>query len=243
MENALALSERAMRLLEDNAVTVKQIVRIARLGLYAQVILAMWGSLSFTFGTIHSTALAQALFGIVAMELKTPRLLKIYCAVLIAMTLTDFLWLLNFTGAIWAGRTGVKDEYFDTLSYASLNWTTLFPEFVAFLVRVATTCLWSMLWMKGALNDLDAEVFEADSEGLMMQGGGHSNGGNSSSATQSRPYVPGQEYQDDFAHVHPAGAVREGRIVGSGSKKGSSKGGGGGESDFSLGGGYQQSEV
>ena len=188
------------------------------------------GSLSFTYGIIHSSALATALYGIVALELKTPRLLKIYAAVLMAMTITDFLWLLNFTGSIWGGRTGVKDQYYDTLSYASLNWTTLFPEFLAFLVRAVTMCLWGMLWMKGSLNDLEGECLDPDSEGLMMGSGGNS----------SSTYVPGREYQDDFSHVQPDGAVPEGRIRG----QGNSKKKGGSSDDFSLGGGgYQQSEV
>ena len=51
----------------------------------------------------------------------------------------------------------------------------------------------------------------------------------------------GSEYQDDFSHVQPAGAVPEGRIRGQGSSK---KKGGGSSDDFSLSGaGYQQSEV
>ena len=37
-------------------------------------------------------------------------------------------WLYRFY--LGLGRTGVKDQYYDTLSYASLNWTTLFPEFL-----------------------------------------------------------------------------------------------------------------
>jgi len=237
MDTLYALNERAVRALEDSGITAKTMIRFARLALYAQILLALWGSLSFTYGIIHASALAVSLYGIVAMELKTPRLLKIYAAVLVALTITDLLWLLNFTGAIWSGRAGVrteegKDEYYDTLSYASLNWTTLFPEFLAFLVRVATVCLWGMLWMKGALNDLEGECLDPDSERLMMGSGGNSS---------SRPYVPGSEYQDDFSHVHPAGAVPEGRITGQGSSK---KKGGGSSDDFSLGGGgYQQSEV
>tara|TARA_B000000437_G_scaffold198056_1_gene159886 strand:+ start:2381 stop:3073 length:693 start_codon:yes stop_codon:yes gene_type:complete len=230
MDYVYALSERGVRVLEDNGITAKTMIRFARLGLYVQIVLAMWGSLSFTYGIIHSSALATALYGIVALELKTPRLLKIYAAVLMAMTITDFLWLLNFTGSIWGGRTGVKDQYYDTLSYASLNWTTLFPEFLAFLVRAVTMCLWGMLWMKGSLNDLEGECLDPDSEGLMMGSGGNS----------SSTYVPGREYQDDFSHVQPDGAVPEGRIRG----QGSSKKKGGSSDDFSLGGGgYQQSEV
>ena len=232
MDNVYALNERAVRALEDNGITAKTMIRFARLGLYAQIVLALWGSLSFTYGIIHASALAVSLYGVVALELKTPRLLKIYAAVLLALTITDLLWLLNFTGSIWGGRTGVKDQYYDTLSYASLNWTTLFPEFLAFLVRVASVCLWGMLWMKGALNDLEGECLDPDSEGLMMGSGGNSS---------SRTYVPGSEYQDDFSHVQPAGAVPEGRIRGQGSSK---KKGGGPSDDFSLSGaGYQQSEV
>jgi hypothetical protein len=232
MDNVYALNERAVRALEDNGITAKTMIRFARLGLYAQIVLALWGSLSFTYGIIHASALAVSLYGVVALELKTPRLLKIYAAVLLALTITDLLWLLNFTGSIWGGRTGVKDQYYDTLSYASLNWTTLFPEFLAFLVRVASVCLWGMLWMKGALNDLEGECLDPDSEGLMMGSGGNSS---------SRTYVPGSEYQDDFSHVQPAGAVPEGRIRGQGSSK---KKGGGSSDDFSLSGaGYQQSEV
>ena len=232
MDNVYALNERAVRALEDNGITAKTMIRFARLGLYAQIVLALWGSLSFTYGIIHASALAVSLYGVVALELKTPRLLKIYAAVLLALTITDLLWLLNFTGSIWGGRTGVKDQYYDTLSYASLNWTTLFPEFLAFLVRVASVCLWGMLWMKGALNDLEGECLDPDSEGLMMGSGGNS---------WSRTYVPGSEYQDDFSHVQPAGAVPEGRIRGQGSSK---KKGGGSSDDFSLSGaGYQQSEV
>ena len=232
MDNVYALNERAVRALEDNGITAKTMIRFARLGLYAQIVLALWGSLSFTYGIIHASALAVSLYGVVALELKTPRLLKIYAAVLLALTITDLLWLLNFTGSIWGGRTGVKDQYYDTLSYASLNWTTLFPEFLAFLVRAASVCLWGMLWMKGALNDLEGECLDPDSEGLMMGSGGNSS---------SRTYVPGSEYQDDFSHVQPAGAVPEGRIRGQGSSK---KKGGGPSDDFSLSGaGYQQSEV
>ena len=79
-------------------------IRFARLGLYVQIVLAMWGGRCRSrtvFLDLALSALATALYGIVALELKTPRLLKIYAAVLMAMTITDFLWLLNFTGSIW----------------------------------------------------------------------------------------------------------------------------------------------
>ena len=152
----------------------------------------------------HSSALATALYGIVALELKTPRLLKIYAAVLMAMTITDFLWLLNFTGSIWGGRTGVKDQYYDTLSYASLNWTTLFPEFLAFLVRAVTMCLWGMLWMKGSLNDLEGECLDPDSEGLMMGSGGNS----------SSTYVPGENIKTIFLTCNQMVPFQKGGLEG-----------------------------
>ena len=91
MDNVYALNERAVRALEDNGITAKTMIRFARLGLYAQIVLALWGSLSFTYGIIHASALAVSLYGVVALELKTPRLLKIYAAVLLALTITDLL--------------------------------------------------------------------------------------------------------------------------------------------------------
>ena len=89
MDNVYALNERAVRALEDNGITAKTMIRFARLGLYAQIVLALWGSLSFTYGIIHASALAVSLYGVVALELKTPRLLKIYAAVLLELTITD----------------------------------------------------------------------------------------------------------------------------------------------------------
>ena len=82
--------------------------------------------------------------------------------------------------------------------------------------------------MKGSLNDLEGECLDPGSEGLMMGSGGNS----------SSTYVPG-EYQDDFSHVQPDGAVPEGRIRG----QGNSKKKGGSSRLFLGGGGYQQSEV
>ena len=82
------------------------------------------------------------------------------------------------------------------------------------------------------MKDLEGEGLGPGSEGLRMVYGGNAS---------SRTYVPGSEYQDDFSHVQPAGAVPEGRIRGQGSSK---KKGGGPSDDFSLSGaGYQQSEV
>ena len=220
MESVYAMSERGMRALEDSGMTVRTILRILRLGMYAQVLLALWGTLSAQYGFIHCSALAVTLFGLMCLEFKTPRLLKIYAAVCLAMFATDVLWLVNYTGTIWSGRTGIRDQRFDSLTYASLNWSTLFPEFLAFLVRGVSSALWTMLWVRGALNDLQSEVMDLDGGGSLNQQGA---------------YVPGVELIDDFSHVIPNGAVPEGRIRGQGSSN--DKPSGNAPPDFST---YQQ---
>ena len=63
------------------------------------MILSLYGSLSFVYGTIHSSALATCLFALIAMEIKASRLLKIYVCVLIVFAFFDFTWLCMYTTA------------------------------------------------------------------------------------------------------------------------------------------------
>ena len=73
-------------------------LKIARASVYAQIVLAMCGTLSFVYGTIHSTAMALSLYAVVALEIKAPRLLKIYAVLLLALTVTEANTTVGATG-------------------------------------------------------------------------------------------------------------------------------------------------
>ena len=77
MDQFAARVDGVLHHLEDQGVGGRQMLKIARASVYAQIVLAMCGTLSFVYGTIHSTAMALSLYAVVALEIKAPRLLKI----------------------------------------------------------------------------------------------------------------------------------------------------------------------
>jgi hypothetical protein len=170
--------------LEDQGVGGRQMLKIARASMYAQIMLAMCGSLSFVYGTIHSTALALSLYGVVAMEIKAPRLLKIYAVLLLVLTITDFFWLATYAGPIGSGNTGIALETattatatraaqladtlvrYGTLATSINNFFCLVPELFAFFVRVASVALWVLMWSKGLLDGTDSDYSDPNSQSI-----------------------------------------------------------------------------
>ena len=96
MDQFAARIDGVLHHLEDQGVGGRQMLKIARASTYAQIVLAMMGSLAFVYGTVHASALALSLYAVVAMEIKAPRLLKIYAVLLAALTITDFFWLATY---------------------------------------------------------------------------------------------------------------------------------------------------
>ena len=198
-----------------------------RVALYGQMILSLYGSLSFVYGTIHSSALATCLFALIAMEIKASRLLKIYVCVLIVFAFFDFTWLCMYTTAIATEKTGIKNlEVGNDIRISSAirwgsaatrvnNWVCLFSEFVQFFVRLVSLPFWLIMWNKGLLEGTDSYEDPMN--------------GNPVGPTRQAYHPPG-----DFSHVLPTGPVPEGRIVG--------HAGGRAEHDFTGFMQYQQQE-
>lgn len=169
MDQLAARIDGVLHHLEDQGVGGRQMLKLARASVYAQIMLAMCGSLSFVYGTIHSTALALSLYAVVALEIKAPRLLKIYAVALLVLTVTDFFWLATYAGPIGSSNTGIALEVEansanidGTLRYGTMaaginNFFCLIPEFCAFLVRVASVALWVLMWSKGLLDGTDTD--------------------------------------------------------------------------------------
>jgi len=157
--------------LEDQGVGGRQMLKIARASVYAQIVLAMCGTLSFVYGTIHSTAMALSLYAVVALEIKAPRLLKIYAVLLLALTVTDFFWLATYSGPIGSSSTGLtmvteansanvqSTVKWGTMAAGVNNFFCLVPELFAFFLRVASVALWVLMWSKGLLDGSDDNMY------------------------------------------------------------------------------------
>jgi len=158
--------------LEDQGVGSRQLLKIARASVYAQILLAMCGALSFVYGTVHASALALSLYAVVALEIKAPRLLKIYAVLLLVLTVTDFFWLATYAGPIGSSNTGmvVSVKTADGVELdGSIRWGImasgvnnffcLVPELFAFFIRVASVVLWALMWSKGLLDGADGDMY------------------------------------------------------------------------------------
>ena len=174
MDQFAARIDGVLHHLEDQGVGGRQMLKIARASTYAQIVLAMMGSLAFVYGTVHASALALSLYAVVAMEIKAPRLLKIYAVLLAALTITDFFWLATYAGPIGSGTTGMTvtvgpnsaniDSSLMSIKWGLLassvnNFFCLVPELFAFFVRVASVALWVLMWSKGLLDGNDGDMY------------------------------------------------------------------------------------
>ena len=123
---------------------------------------------------VEASALALSLYAVVAMEIKAPRLLKIYAVLLAALTITDFFWLATYAGPIGSGTTGMTvtvgpnsaniDSSLMSIKWGLLassvnNFFCLVPELFAFFVRVASVALWVLMWSKGLLDGSDDNMY------------------------------------------------------------------------------------
>ena len=214
MESIAARIDHVLHALEDQGVGGRQMFKIARASVYAQILLAMCGSMSFVYGSIHPTAMALSLYAVVAMEIKAPRLLKIYACALLVLTVVDFLWLCTYASAISSASTGLVAETTGasaevkevlSLQYGIVaaginNFFTLMPEVFAFFIRVASVALWVLMWSKGLLDgSVDGDMYSDPS--TAPYSGGNIN------------VHHGMEYQSE---VTPGSPVRSGRITGAG---------------------------
>ncbi|CAL50247.1 unnamed product [Ostreococcus tauri] len=171
MDHVAARLDGMLHHLEDQGVGSRQMLKIARASVYAQIVLGMAGSLAFVYGTIHSSALALSLYAVVALEIKAPRLLKIYAVLLLVLTLIDFFWLATYAGPIGSSNTGMvmtldagKVDVDRTLKWGIMasgvnNFFCLVPEIFAFFLRIASVLLWALMWSKGLLDGSDGELY------------------------------------------------------------------------------------
>jgi hypothetical protein len=170
-------------------------------------------------------------------EIKAPRLLKIYACCLVALTGVDLFWLMTYSGAISSTNTGIVAEIgaegtdvpqeVISLQYGIVaaginNFFTLMPEFFAFCIRVASVALWVLMWSKGLLDGSDSDMYNDPhlSSSMPTTSGGYN-------------IHSGMEYQASPAVAVPSSPVRSGR-----------KGGNAGptfkpSSTFTVDGGYQ----
>ena len=232
MDSIAARIDHVLHALEDQGVGGRQMFKIARASVYAQILLAMCGSMSFAYGAIHPTAMALSLYGVVAMEIKAPRLLKIYACALLVLTVVDFLWLCTYASAISSASSGLVAEttgqsaevkevlsvQYGIVAAGINNFFTLMPEVFAFFIRVASLALWILMWSKGLLDGPDAmgDGYGVPSTTVPYSG----------STINTRH---GMEYQSEVA---PGSPVRSGRITGA---AGTFKG----NDTFTVDGGYQ----
>jgi len=216
METIAAKIDRALHALEDQGVGGRQMVKIARASVYAQIVCAAIGSVSFAYGTIHASAFALSLYGIVALEIKAPRLLKIYACALVMLTIVDFFWLCAYAGAISSLNTGIVAEttgastevrqvlmlQYGVVAGGINNFFTLMPEVFAFFIRVASVALWVLMWSKGLLDgSTDGDMY-SDPSAVPF-----------SASTINTHH--GMEYQSEAL---PGSPVRSGRITGASGK-------------------------
>ena len=82
----------------------------ARLLLHGQVLFGMVGCLTMVYGTIHPGQVACALFGLVALDLRSGPLMRSYATLVVYLLVLDVVWHHFWAERLLRNYTGVREE-------------------------------------------------------------------------------------------------------------------------------------
>ena len=121
----------------------------ARLLLHGQVLFGMVGCLTMVYGTIHPGQVACALFGLVALDLRSGPLMRSYATLVVYLLVLDVVWHHFWAERLLRNYTGVREEneMWWGLMVANTNKVCGFGmELCAGLLRLCSLPVWFLLW-------------------------------------------------------------------------------------------------